>query len=459
MCDIIKMCIYFRHVRGDGRMKQLTKMIALIFSLIFVFAGCNSLGNISRNLTAPQPSGVYHDIMQGLIEVTGKNPNLVYARSGKYLSSIVAEDIDGDGGLEAVAFYRTVTDDKSSVIHVNYIINDHEADKWISVSDIELSYTGLESVEFADMDGDGCSEIIVGLIPINSLNFDIIVFKFDEGALIPIFQKQYTTYTVYKANDKGSNYLVTVRLNTEEKHSVATVYAYSDGVMVPTSQCTLDGEVTSYDTPIITKTVGSKNAILIDAVKSSGMITEVLTNIDTVITAPYNDAVTGHNETTLRNSTTRCLDYNQDGSYEVPFNVKLPTPISLSESDGVYLVTWKNFNGSGFNDLANTTINAVDGYMLEIPDEWIGRFTVVRNLDEKMRTFYEWNNETKTIGSEIFRIKVFNISDWEKMKNDRSDYFEITKDFKYVYAGCNGTSELFRYLNDINSGFRLVEGS
>ena len=432
------------------------KIAAMLLCVVLAFftTGCNIIGNVTDDIKSPQPSSVYYDIMQGLTKVAGKDFSLAYARSGKHRSAIITEDIDKDSILDAIAFYNTKTDDETTVTHINLITSQKEV--WSSVCDIELPYVSVETVEFYDLDGDAVSEILVGLKAFNSLNFDMIVFSIENGQLVQRMKEAYTTYTTFSA-DSG-NYLVTLSIDAETKVSFAKVFSLKDNISKEISHCNLDGEVTSYDTPIITKMPNGETAIIVDAVKSAGLITEVLLNIDTGITAPLNSKINGENSVTLRSSSTRCMDYDGDGVYEIPFTSQL-VGSATSETESVYLVSWKKFDGTKFVHVADSVINSLDGYIFEIPDEWLGKFTIIRDIENKTRLFYEWDDKTKATKDEIFRIQVFNIYDWEQIKDSNSNFTELGRDYRYVYAYSSGTSELFSVIENIDKSFKLTGGA
>ena len=75
-------------------------------SIMLTSAGC-SLGTSIDTLMAPPKLSVEQEqIYNALTDAAGTSISLKYPKSGKYLSAFIVEDIDGDGGNEAVVFYE-----------------------------------------------------------------------------------------------------------------------------------------------------------------------------------------------------------------------------------------------------------------------------------------------------------------------------------------------------------------
>ena len=139
----------------------LKKLIMLILSalLTFILSGCDALMfNADELLLSPMLEGVMYPVQQALEDSVKDKITLKYPVSGEYRSAFVMKDIDGNGVDEALAFYST-TADSTVTMHINIIEFNGE---WESKGDLSLVGNGVESVSFADLDGNGRLEIIVG---------------------------------------------------------------------------------------------------------------------------------------------------------------------------------------------------------------------------------------------------------------------------------------------------------
>ncbi|MDE6102601.1 MAG: hypothetical protein K2F73_06465, partial [Ruminococcus sp.] len=73
---------------------------------MFFLTGCVFSSSIDNLMAPPKLSVEQEQIYNALTDAAGTSISLKYPKSGKYLSAFIIEDIDGDGGNEAVVFYE-----------------------------------------------------------------------------------------------------------------------------------------------------------------------------------------------------------------------------------------------------------------------------------------------------------------------------------------------------------------
>ena len=71
-----------------------------------VLCSCSFGSSIDNLMVPPKLSVEQEQIYSALTDAAGTSISLKYPKSGKYLSAFIVEDIDGDGGSEAVVFYE-----------------------------------------------------------------------------------------------------------------------------------------------------------------------------------------------------------------------------------------------------------------------------------------------------------------------------------------------------------------
>ena len=162
------------------------KLLALLCAavLTFTLSGCSTLdGNIDTLLNPPAPTGQLRQVQNALLESVKGELTLKYPTSGEYRSAFVMKDLDGDGVLEALAFYSTTLDNTTNM-HINLITKD--GSDWVSCGAASIVATGVEKVDFADINGDGKLEILVGWSIYGSVEKRLSVYVLDEnGITIP----------------------------------------------------------------------------------------------------------------------------------------------------------------------------------------------------------------------------------------------------------------------------------
>ena len=432
------------------------KLLIFLAISMLLLCSCSFGFDVNDAIISPKPSGEFYEIQQTLEKYAGQAVSLVYPSKGEFRSPIILRDVDKDGKREAFSFYSTNTDENTSVLHINFIrwFNN----EWVSVSDIEVVGSGVESVQFETLDKSGVAKIIVCWNRFTDIDRHFSVFSIDKGIMSEVLSADYSVLTTNDFDNDGIKEIAAVHLNREEKTATASLLSLSESGITVTSTCELDGTVTGYYEPKISHLTDGSEALFIDAQKSTGVITEVIYIKDNKLVnafASKKGKVT-ENLKTLRASTVMCGDYYNDGSIDIPLASKLPLTLGMAESDAVYLTIWNRFDGKELTPFAQSLINYTDGYFFNVPDAWVGEFTVLRRLDLKQRIIYRWDNETAEIGEEIMRIQLVSKNEWNDSWSNYEQYFEIGRNADYVYAVRFGNSALNPGTQFVTDNFGLI---
>ena len=432
-------------------------LLSCLTALMLFLCSCSVGFDVADAIISPKPSGEFYDIQQALEKYAGESVKLVYPSKGEFRSPIILRDVDKDGKEEAFSFYSTVTDENTSVIHINFIrwLNNG----WVSVSDIEVVGSGVESVQFETLDDTGVAKIIVCWSRFSNVDRHFSIYSIDNGIMSEAMSSDYSVLTTYDFNNDGIKEIAAVHLDRETKTATASLLSLSKSGVTEISSCQLDGTVTGYYEPKVSKLTNDNLAIYVDAQKSTGVITEVLYIKDNKLVnafASKNGKVT-ENLKTLRASTVLCGDYDNDGSIDIPLAQKLPLTLGMSESDAVYLTIWNKFDGKELTPFAQSLINYTDGYYFNVPDVWVSQFTVLRRTDLKQRIIYRWDSETSEIGEEIMRIQLIEKNEWENNWAGYEYYSEISRNAEYVFAVRFGNSALNPGKQFVTDNFGLLQ--
>jgi hypothetical protein len=433
-------------------------MAFLTVIIMCVFCSCEFGVNIADSLSPPKPSGELYEIQKTLEKNVGGRLNLVYPSSGNYRSAIVTKDLDGDGKTEVFSFYSTSTDDKTTVMHINYI-RWTDSKGWVSVSDIEVGGSGVESVEFANLDRSGIPKIIVSWSRYSAVDKKISIYEINSGILSEVTSADYSVFSTCDFDNDGVYEIVAVSLDTEKKTAKATLLALTDTGFTGVDSCSLDGNVTAYYEPKQSKFTDGNPALFIDADKSTGLITEVLCVRDGTLVNVFDSGEGSLNENTetLRAASIHSGDINGDGSVDIPLTARLPVADGTSETDSAYMTTWNSFDGSVFTPISSTVINYTDSYYLVVPSDWINNFTVTRNTETRQRSFVRWNGDEQSVGEEILRVQVLNLENFKGFAAEYEGYFEIARTSKEIFVAKLGGSALNPGEDYIKNNFKLID--
>ncbi len=411
---------------------KIKRLMAVILAALFCFSlsGCDVLQtDFSGLIAAPKLEGDMYPVQQALEAWAGEDITLKYPVSGDYRSAFIMTDINSDGFTEAVAFY-SVTADSAVTMHINIIAN--RGGDWKSMGDLSLVANDVESVSFSDLDGDGAKEIIVGWMVYGSIDKQVGVYSFTKDTLTQRIKEKYTNFTCVDMNSDDLPDLAVIHLNSTDKEANAKVISFTGEGVAEIGSVGLDGNVTSYSTPVLSKLKNGAPALYVDAVKGSGMLTEIIW-VDGGILKSLVSPTTMETTLTYRSSAVSCRDFSGDGVIDIPLLELLPSTADSSEADKVYITKWSDFDGANINVCASTFMNYSDGYCLTIPESWKNSLHLTRKTESRLRVFYNYDINTNTYGDEIFRIIAVATADADDEKYSDEGYTLLVEGDSLTY--------------------------
>ena len=429
MCDII---IVYNYVAERSVDMVLKKLIAVALSALMVLclSGCDGLMlNVDELLLSPKLEGDMYPVQQALEDAVGDDITLKYPSLGEYRSAFVLKDINADGTDEAFAFYST-TSNSTVTMHINVI--EKENNKWKSKGDLSLVGTGIESVSFADLNGNGRLEIIVGWYIFGTTEKQVGIYEFEGGFLTLRAIEPYTNFTFADLTGDMIKDIVVIYLNSAETAATAKLLSLSNSGIKEVGSAKLDPGVSSYNTPVVSKLSDNTPALYVDAVKGSGMITEIIWYKDGILNGTYNPEAPEYSPT-YRSGTVVSRDYNSDGTVDIPLTEILVSTAQMADSDKVYYTNWSQFSGSEFSTVASALMNYSDGYSITVPSHIKQNLLVIRKLESRTRYFYSYDPAQNAVGTEIFRIVTVSAAEYDKTTYYESGYVEIAQTENLVY--------------------------
>ena len=370
-----------------GRMGRLGKLAALAVALMMILCGCEySFFSPEAAMRAPRATGQGQDIQEALEAAVGKDIILKYPRTGKIRSAFLPHDVDGDGVDEVFAFYQLRNEVGVTRIHLLRMQEDH----WVTVQDMPPAGTSLNTVEFADLDGDGIDEILTGWGMANSTENLLCIYQFDveRGRIIQRASEKYTEYFVFDFNRTGKCEVGIIHLNTTLNSAIMTVVDFTK-TMTIVGSVQLDASVTSYLRVQVARLDNGNAAIYIDAYKGPDTtVTEVVVYNGKEFRNLYLDPTTNSTVLTQRPWVAKVQDINNDGKLDIPFSVPLPFDV-LSGYSQQYLTRWQTYNGESYTTALNAWYCFNDHYYLVFDKRWENEVTVQYDPDKHEAIFSE----------------------------------------------------------------------
>ncbi len=406
----------------------------LVLSTIFSLSGCAGGLDITTDelLQPPRAKGEMYEIGQTLEKNVKEKYTLKYPTAGNYRSAYILTDLTGKGKENfALAFYSLLNAENIATMHLNLMKKTGE--EWLSISDISLAAIGVEKVEIADLDADGVREITVGWNIYGGVDKKVMVYSLKGLTLTPRLQESYTDFLCADLKSNGQNDLLLLRHNTEEMSAAVQLYSFAEEGVHASESCLLDGAVTSFSEPILSKLKGDRPAVYLDALKGNGMQTEIIYYENGALQAP----MAGNPQTvspTYRDNTVASIDIDEDGCLDIPLIEPAAEEIAEKIPSISNLTRWCTYNGKTFTVTCRAMMNYSDGYYLEIPNRWREQVVISMDLDTRQRIVYLWDAEKSAVKSELIRIRTVSESDWDKENNGITGFTEISRSEGLVYA-------------------------
>jgi hypothetical protein len=437
---------------GDG--VRLRKILSGIISLAFILATVTGCFRIKADelYSLPQPSREYLKLQAQLATVLATSAEYSPPLAGPNRQSVQLRDVDGDGRNEAIAFFRT-TGDKPLKIH----ILKQTGTAYETADVIDGDGAAIDSIRYADMNGDGILEFVIGwrMSP-TLLHMNIYTIK--GGQYTSLADGDYTEIAISDMDLDGRQDVVTIRLPSSELPAQADMFSLRSDGDIDIKSARLSKGIESISGVLKGGLEDGTSALFIEGNYSGGsLVTDIVAWRDgnlSNITAGLSSSVS---EDTLRSYTVYSADINRDGVTEVPS----PRQLQNSSADTTYyVIDWYKYDRYGLRTRVFSTYHDFsDGWYLILPDAW--RYIVsVRREDSVAgeRTLIFSSLSGTYVGMMDF-LKIYTLSG--DNKDDRAKLperftLQVHGDTIYSAEIIEGNTEITISIPQVKDGFRLL---
>lgn len=432
-----------------------------VTALFSTFAsGCDFTDFSTESILRPPKTMGDDAEIEQLISDTAKGAyTLKYPKNGNYRSAIIMTDLDGDGVDEAVAFYRKKSD--ATAIHM-LVMYENEG-KWSLSSDFVTETTDVDSVDFADIDGDKSLEILVGYSTYTLNESFLACCSYSNGETEAINAGQrFSSFYCGDLNGDGKNEILTLSLYSTENEAKASMLEYSEkgNALYVKASVAMDPNVTKYKSVAVCDLTQDTKGVLVDGSFANDDINTQIIYYNNELSLLRNPLYKEKSKnTTQRSVSVVCSDIDNDLIYEIPIIDSLPYSSEDESVSSGLKITWNNFDDNGEKLIAKVSMIADRSlkYTIKMPESWLDNtVTAVCLPNENTTEFYEWSDDS--LGEKLFEIKMFDVADWDMGKsNDK--YTLIYKDNKYAYTFINSNSDSDYAMTDdeIKTAFSLLD--
>lgn len=382
---------------------MINKKLLLLPLAAAALTGCTFGANIDTLMSPPKLSVEQEQIYSALTLSTGNSISLKYPTSGKYLSAFIVEDIDGDGGNEAVVFYeKNSLAVEENTLRINIL--DKSDGSWSSVCDRPVDGSEIEKVIISRLGSSDRMNLIIGSSMINRSEKNVNIYNYTDGVLeSPAFSDSYSFFDVKDLDMDGENEFLLLKGSYTNAPATAAAYRLdSNGKYIPYYQ-DLSSSFTEFDTPIYGKIGNGRTGLYIDAGSGAGSIqTDVIYMDENGLNKVF--ATSRESFSTVRPSGCSSFDIDNDGIPEIPVQkVSQGYDENASESEQIKITEWLYVAEDNSLRKKYTSYYSVnEGYIFIFPEYWEDNVKVERDAINDEMVFRSYKNGVA--GRELLKI-------------------------------------------------------
>lgn len=369
--------------------------------MVMLLSGCTFGTSIDTLMAPPKLSLEQEQIYNALTDAAGSSISLKYPKSGKYLSAFIVEDIDGDGGREAVVFYeKNSLAAPENTLRINILDSDNG--KWRSVYDTPADGSEIERVMISRLGENQRINLIIGSSLINRSEKTATIYSYSDGKLERTFSDSYSFIDVTDLDRDENNEFLLLKGSANGNPAAAEAYKLDGEGKYHRYRIELSGGFTEFDSVGYGEFNEEHTGLYIDAVSAAGFIqTDIIFMNENGLNKIFSDPE--ESAATLRLSGCSSYDVDSDGVIEIPMQKVAPGYEDAAEGEQLRLTEWMTVRESGKLKSKYISYYSIgDGYAFIFPEKWRNKVTVRRDAINDEIVFCAYSGGE--IGRELMRI-------------------------------------------------------
>ncbi len=343
-------------------MKSKKRAVALFLAILAVFtcAGCSAAGTDGL-YALPRLSDEYVQLESLIAQRIEAGSEYAAPLRGSNRQSVQLHDLDGDGIAEAVAFLANASHTPTVCVYCR----DEEGNYYLFVT-IEGAGSAVNSVEYADLTGDGALELILTWQIGGELRL-LSVYSLRQETQTQLLSADCSEFVVCDLDGDGVDELMDLGIRYDGDSSIVRYVFHEDGT-VSDSRALLSSGITEVLRVRMGVLSDGNAAMFVESRWEEG---ELITDVLTADGGGLENITLGASgrSNTLRAGEAFAADVNADRIMEIP------------ESAGDVL-NWYSLDSSGRKSLAITTYHCFeDGWFLALPEAFMGGKLTAQRID------------------------------------------------------------------------------
>ena len=364
--------------------------IAVLLLMALLLTGC-AMTTVDRMYSPPKRSAAYEDL-QRAIDAAMEGMEYASPLSGENRQTVQLADLDGDGEDEYLLFARDTSDNPMKIL-----IFRRDEDGCSLVETIASRGSGFDLVEYAEMNGIPGAELVVGCQVSETVLRSVAVYTFGEGSSAQLMSASYSKIvTADMDSDKLTDLLVITSGESDEENAAASLYSCADGEILRSRQVSMSAQSEFIKRIMVGKLQNGTPAVYVaSSVADSAIITDVFALKNGAFTNVSFSNDSGTSVQTLRNYYVYADDIDDDGVLELPDLIDMVPVENTWMTSNQKLIRWYAMDLNGDEtDKMYTFHNFDSGWYLQLDRFLTPRISVVRQ--DNSFVFYLWDEEFQT---------------------------------------------------------------
>ncbi len=366
-------------------MRNIIKLIFCILSVLLL-CGCQ-MRTVDQMYVPPKRSDDFNSL-QKVINASMTGLEYSAPLSGDNQQIVQTADLDGDSISECLLFAKGGSEQPLHILV--YALQNEE---YVHVQTIDMVGSAFDKVEYAQIDGVGGMEIIVGRQVSNQVSRSVSVYSFQSGEAEQLITANYLNFLTVDLDDNGRSELFVIRSGpTEMDRGIVELYSHNAGVIERSVELNMSDTASKIKRIRIGQLDDEKQAVYIaSAIDEDTLITDVFAVVEDTFANVSLSNESGTSMKTMRNYFVYADDIDADGIMELPELIEMPSIDQAWRDSDQYLIRWYSMSSDGSErNKLYTYHNFIAGWYLQIQQELANKISVV-DLGN-VCDFYVWED-------------------------------------------------------------------
>lgn len=370
-------------------MKMVRRILraALLPALLLNLCGC--VMTVDQMYVPPRRSESYQNLQVVMDEVMG---DMEYCApiTGENQQTVQMADLNGDGTSEVVVFVKG--NDEHPLKILIFRMEDGE---YALLSFIESTGTAYDQVEYIQLDGQPGLELVVGRQVSDQVMRNVTVYRFPDGQPEQMLSVNYQKFLTLDMNGDGLGDLFVLRPGrTDTDCGVVELYSGAGGTVSRSAEVTLSQPVGQLKRIMTGSLHGGESAVFAASTVDAGtIVTDVYAMVGGELTNVSMSNESGTSVKTVRNYYVYADDIDQDGILELPSLIPMHAQEPEYASEREHLIRWYALGADGSeHNKCYTYHNYLQGWYMELDEGLVDLLWVVPE-DTGRYAFCLWDRD------------------------------------------------------------------